>query len=142
MIENSENSLSGNQHFHDSEDSLIEISFDMDESNKGLETSSEFDFTNSTQTTTPTPTPLSESSIVSKSRKRKAKNDADQVKDAFINNIHSISNNLLKEKDEDDEDTFFVKSIAQQMKKMGEDNKVDFKIQMLKCAHEAVKNSH
>lgn len=147
MIENGPmTDLRGNSNVFEieSEDSKANsVQLDMDESSANFESSPHFDFGNSTQTSTPTPS--SESPVAykfaPKSRKRKAVNKPDPVNDAFINSIQSISNTLLKEKDEDDEDLLFVKSVAQQMKKMTEDIKVNFKVNMLFSAYEAVRNS-
>lgn len=100
-------------------------------------------------TTTPTRTTTSGSSSGTTAfitpgapvfKKRRMNND-DKVQSAFINSFQTICGKFAESDETDDEDTYFAKSIGQQMKKMNDEEKFQFKSNVLQLAHEAVNNS-
>lgn len=86
------------------------------------------------------PSPVASQSLVSTkktTKKRKQSNHNDHILSDSLDRICK----LAEEEEMDDEDTYFAKSIAKQMKNMNDELKFQFKIKILQLAHEAVKNS-
>lgn len=74
-------------------------------------------------------------------KRRRKQAEEDEVNSAFISSLNTICGKLDEPEANEDEDTYFAKSIGQQMKKMNEDEKVQFKIEVLQLAHRAIRNS-
>lgn len=82
--------------------------------------------------------PLSSTPRATRKRGRETE---DQVNKVFLETL-SLFSEKLKETTEDNEDRLFLKSIEKKMNKMSEEEKCQFKIEVLIKATEAVKNSN
>ena len=89
---------------------------------------------------TSTPTTTTDKNIT-ESKKRKVRNDNDAVTTSFLETLSTYNERLRAPPKEDDEDMLFARSVVCKMKKMDEDQKTNFKIEILIKANECVKKS-